>query len=84
MSTSYVMRNKKQVRPSWNYTSDEWSRDSLELLVMMESCRNVMEAVRDAVQSMNRTLLCGNFQAIPRTLYKIEKNTRKRKRKAKP
>ncbi|MBZ5702110.1 MAG: hypothetical protein LAN84_09705 [Acidobacteriia bacterium] len=46
---------------------------------MLESCRNVMEEVRDELKKLNDFLQCPNFVSIPETLRQIRRNTREPK-----
>ena len=41
----------------------------------------VLMDIRDELQHLNRTLDCEDFQAIPRKLERIARNTSKRKKK---
>ena len=44
----------------------------------------VLMDIRDELQALNDLLQCPAFKAIPRTLEKIERNTKKPKRKREP
>jgi hypothetical protein len=72
---SETTRNLKKHRPSYLYKS------GFEQLEMMESCRNVMEEVRDELRKLNALLSCARFQNIPNVLRRISRNTAKPRRK---
>jgi len=73
---STVMKNGKEGhRPAWNY-ADSRNQPQLQMLEMLESCRNVMEQIRGELQKLNALFGCSNFLAIPQRLAKIEENTR--------
>lgn len=72
----------KEKRPSWDYSgrAGEWECYNQAQLQMMESCRNIMEAVLTELQKLNALLYCRNFISIPRKLDKIVVNTTRKKR----
>jgi hypothetical protein len=78
---SATTRNGKKVRASWSYSSGNRESSMMQQLEMMESCRNVMEEVRDELKALNRTFSCTAFLAIPFTLKRISRNTAKPRRK---
>lgn len=74
---SEINRDGKQVRPSFIShapASKTWSHESV-MSEMIESVRNVLEDVRHELKEINRTLGCHEFQAIPRRLRRISRNT---------
>lgn len=81
--SSKVEKNGKLHRPTWNYQGEGWKSYDQSLLMMMESCRNVLEDVVEQLETLNSLLNCPNFVGFPTTLRNIEANTRKPVRKPK-
>lgn len=69
-------RNKNQV---WLVGRDARGNISFEAAHLC-----VLQDIRDELQTLNHLLGCSRFLGIPLTLDKIERNTRKPKKKAKP
>lgn len=76
---SKVTRPDGEKRPTWRYPTAEMQSMACSQLEMLESCRNVMEEVRDQMKLLNQLLHCSNFMNIPDTLQQIRRNTRKPK-----
>ena len=56
-------------------SSNVSSWDQIQCAILMD--------IRDELQRLNRLLHCGNFQAIPRHLSRIQLNTNRKKKVAK-
>lgn len=80
---SEVLQNGKRKRPAWDYRAGTWEeRSPVSIqLEMAESCRNVMEQIRDELKQLNSLLACPNFTGIPSTLKRISRNTAKTTKK---
>lgn len=78
---SEISRGVKSVRPAWDHaTKNMFNGLGDYQLEMLESCRNVMEQVRDEMKKLNSLLHCQNFIAIPRKLDAIKRNTARKRR----
>ena len=80
--SSQITRGGRQVRPSFNFRDGESFADEAITAQLLESIRNVLESVDRRLATLESRYNCSETLGIPRTLKKIEANTRKRKRKA--
>ena len=73
----YINRGGKKVLPSFEFRETQgYTNDAI--------CAQMLESIRGILQSIDRKLSrldCSETLEIPRSLRKIEKNTRKTKRK---
>lgn len=72
--SSNVTRGGKAIRPTWDHRDSRRTLDAVQL-EMLESLRNVCEDISAELQQLNRVFGCHNFQAIPRKLDRISRNT---------
>jgi hypothetical protein len=77
----------EEVRPSFIHGGPEengkWTRESIRTQ-LAENSRDLLEQILTELRTLNRTLACTSFQAIPNVLKRISRNTAKPRRKAAP
>jgi len=78
--SSNIQRGGKYVRPSFNFLDGDSFKHGAISAQLLESIRNVLESVDQRLETLQNRYNCSETLAIPRTLRKIEANTRRKKR----